>query len=285
MNRLNKFHYFLTIILIFLIVVFSCSITKLNTEKINVAGITVHYIDVGQGDSELIQVNGKNLLIDSGPKESKRQFSIYLNSLKLKKLDYIIATHPHEDHIGNMSDVINKYEIGNFIAPKITTDTNTFNNMVNALISKKLKIIPAAPTVRLDLGEGVKCEILSPLQSSYVGLNNYSVVLKITYGKTKFLFMGDAEGLNEKEILANDSDVSCDVLKLGHHGSTTSSTKEFLDKSLPTMAVISCGKMNIYGHPNKGTLDKLKGKNIETFRTDIDGTVILFSDGNKITKE
>ena len=285
MNKLNKFQFYFVVVIMFPILFSGCKIVSSNIENLSSKGIKIHYIDVGQGDSELIQVNGKNLLIDSGPKESKRQLFKYLNSLKIKKLDYIIATHPHEDHIGNMTDVVNKYSVFNFIAPKITTDTNSFRDMINCLVRKNLKIIPASPLLRLDLGKDVKCEIMSPIQSSYVGLNNYSVVLKITYGKTKFMFMGDSEKTNEKEILENNFDVSCDILKVGHHGSTTATSKEFLNKALPTMAVISCGKGNIYGHPNKGTINNLNEKKIKIFRTDIDGSLIFFSDGNKITKE
>lgn len=245
----------------------------------------VSYIDVGQGDSILVQVNGKNLLIDAGPNESTDKLMSYLSKQNIKKLDFIVATHPHEDHIGAMDTVIKKYDIGEFYAPKKMTTTKTFENMVNALKSKNIKINAAAAGVSLDLGKNVKCEMIAPNGTNYESLNNYSAVIKITYGNSKFLFTGDAEKLSEKEILNKNYDISCDVLKVGHHGSTSSSSKPFLDKVSPKIAIISCGKNNDYGHPHRETVDELKKRNIQIYRTDIDGSIVLISDGKKIAKQ
>lgn len=249
--------------------------------------LMVHYIDVGQGDSMLIQVNNKNLLIDAGPASGTDKLMSYLSKNNIKKLDYVVATHPHEDHIGGMTSVIKKFQVGSFYAPKITTTTKTYQNMIDALKSKNLKINVAKAGVSLDLGENAKCEILAPVntQTKYESLNNYSAVIKLTYGNNKFLFTGDAEKLVEKELLNAKSDLSSDVLKVGHHGSTSSSSKEFLDAVSPKIAVISVGKGNDYGHPHKETLTALKNRKLQIYRTDVDGTVILESDGNKITKK
>lgn len=245
----------------------------------------VNYIDVGQGDSILVQVNGKNLLIDAGPNSSTDKLVSYLNKQNIKKLDFVVATHPHEDHIGAMDTIINKYNIGEFYAPKKTTTTKTFESMVNALKSKNIKINAATAGVSLDLGKNVKCEMIAPNAPNYEDLNNYSAVIKITYGNSKFLFMGDAESLSEKEILNKNHDISSDVLKLGHHGSSSSSSKAFLDKVSPKIAIISCGKNNDYGHPHKETSTEMKKRNIQVYRTDIDGSIVLISDGKKISKQ
>lgn len=281
----------LQVIFVLLIIIFSlsgCSSAKtadtsklINTQNI----MKVTYIDVGQGDSILIQVNDKNLLIDAGPNESTDKLMSYLNKQNIKKLDYVVATHPHEDHIGGMSSVIKKYNIGEFYAPKKMTNTKTFENMVNALKSKNIKINVAFAGVHLDLGKSTKCEMIAPNGTNYENLNNYSAVLKITYGNSKFLFTGDAEKLSEQEILDKNYDISCDVLKIGHHGSTSSSSKSFLDKASPKIAVISCGKNNDYGHPNHKTVDELKKRNIQIYRTDVDGSIVLISDGQKISKQ
>ncbi|WP_034827072.1 ComEC/Rec2 family competence protein [Clostridium carboxidivorans] len=266
----------------------ACSTTKNasnNPIKNNQNVIKVNYIDVGQGDSELIQVNGKNLLIDAGPNESIDKLMSYLSKQNIKKIDYVIATHPDEDHIGGMSSVIKKYDIGEFYAPKKLTNTRTFENMVTALKSKNLKINAGKAGMDLDLGKNVTCQMLAPNNDKYKDTNNYSIVLKITYGESKFLFTGDAEKISETEMLSKNFDLSADVLKVGHHGSTSSSSKEFLDKVNPKIAVISCGKNNKYGHPHSQTLTQLKNRKAQIYRTDVDGSIVLLSDGKKIAKQ
>ncbi|OOM77665.1 ComEC/Rec2 family competence protein [Clostridium sp. BL-8] len=252
--------------------------------KIDSKTMLVHFIDVGQGDSILVQINNKNLLIDSGPKSDKKKFNRYLSSLNLDKLDYVIATHPHEDHIGNMTDVIKNYDILKFYAPKVQSTTKTFEEMIEALKDKNLKInVIKKDTDSIDLGPNTQVTVFSPCRDSYEDLNNYSPVIKIQYGNTSFLFTGDAQKDVEKEILDNNGDISADVLKVGHHGSSTSTSSDFLNKVNPSIAVISVGKDNIYNHPNKDTLKLLSIHNIKTYRTDTDGTVLISSDGSKIT--
>jgi len=245
--------------------------------------LIVHYIDVGQADSILVQVNNKNLLIDAGSIDSKDKLISYLKKQGVHKLDYVVATHPHEDHIGGMSSVIKSFTIGEFFAPKKLANTNVFENMIAAL--KGTKIITAKAGVKLNLGSNTNCEMLAPNSSEYDDINNYSAVIKLTYKKNKFLFMGDAQKLSEDEIIKSNADISCDVLKVGHHGSSTSSSKEFLDKVSPKIAVISSGRGNQFGHPSKGTISEFKNRKYTIYRTDIEGTIVLISDGNTIKRQ
>lgn len=251
----------------------------------------VHYINVGQGDSSLIQVNGKNMLIDCGPRSGKDELFSYLDKLNIKKLDYVIATHPHADHIGNMGDVIRKYEIGAFYAPKVTHTSKTFENMVEALKTKGLKInVIKKGTDSIDLGDGTRVTVYSPIKDEYKkgkedDLNNYSPIMKVEFGSNSFLFTGDAEKEIEQEVLQEKADVKADVLKFGHHGSSTSTTEEFFNAVKPSIGVICLAADNTYGHPHKETLNLIKKNNLKVYRTDTDGDIVLVSDGQNITKK
>ncbi|MGN2339855.1 ComEC/Rec2 family competence protein [Clostridium cagae] len=256
------------------------NIETTKTQETSVGDMKVHYIDVGQGDSELIQVDGKNILIDAGNNDSMAYD--YLKSQGITKLDYVMATHPHSDHIGGMSEVLNNFEIGEFYAPKVTHTTQTYVNMVKALQSKGLKITTPTAGDTLNVGNAT-LQFLAPNGSKYEDMNNYSIVCKLKYGNTSYLFTGDAESLSEGEILAKQLDISADVLKLGHHGSHSSTSQAFLNKINPRYAIVSCGKDNDYGHPHQETIDKLNKKGIEILRTDVSGTIISTSDGNDIT--
>lgn len=273
------------LLLLFTTSLFSCS--EKEKSYVNTNNFQVHYFDVGQGESILVQVNNKNLLIDAGPKDAESQLIKNLNNLSIKKLDYAIATHPHEDHIGGMGQVIKNFDIGKFYAPKVTSNTKTFEYMVNQLNNKNLKINIIKPGMGddIDLGKDTKVEVFSPINSSYDNLNNYSPIIKISYKSTSFLFTGDAEKLSEKEVLNKRYDIKSDVLKIGHHGSSSSTSKEFLNEVNPKIAVISVGKNNDYGHPHKETISSLKNKGIKYFRTDEEGTISLESDGKTVTKK
>lgn len=276
----------LSIIMLLVLLLTSCNsppASSTNSDSSNI--LKVHYIDVGQGDSILIQLDGKNMLIDAGTNESTGKLLSYLKNQNIKKLDYVIATHPHEDHIGGMAEVIKSFDIGAFYAPKKVANTRTFEDMVNALKKKNLKINTAKEGVVINFDSNTNCVMLAPNSDNYEDVNNYSAVIKLTYKNTKFLFTGDAQKLSEKEMVDNGLDLSCDVLKVGHHGSSTSSSAAFLDKSSPKVAVISCGKNNDYGHPHKQTITALNKKNIKIYRTDVDGTVLIESDGKNIVKK
>ncbi|CUU47085.1 ComEC/Rec2 family competence protein [Clostridium beijerinckii] len=253
--------------------------TKTETQKA-LGDLKIHYIDVGQGDSELIQIGDKNILIDAGTSDKKALD--YLKSIGVTTIDYAIATHPHEDHIGSMDDVIKAFNIGKFYAPKATANTKTFSNMIDALKSKNMQITAPKVGDTITIGDAT-LTFLAPNSAKYDDLNNYSVVCKLKYGNTSFIFMGDAEDISEGEILQKQLDIQADVLKVGHHGSHSSTTQAFLDKVKPKYAVISCEKGNDYGHPHEETLDKLNAKNINVFRTDLEGTIIATSDGTNIT--
>ncbi|RII34940.1 MBL fold metallo-hydrolase [Clostridium chromiireducens] len=276
---------FMIIISLYLI---SCSSLYKNSNYIkpDPNQMIVHFIDVGQGDSILIQVNNKNMLIDAGPKSDKNELLNYLSKLNIEKLDYVIATHPHEDHIGNMSDIIDSYNVLKFYAPKVQSTTKTFEKMIDSLKRKGLKInVIRKDTDSIDLGKNTNVRVFSPIDDSYENLNNYSSVIKIQYGSTSFLFTGDAEKDVEEKILDNNENISSDVLKVGHHGSSTSTSKAFLNKINPSIGVISVGKDNTYNHPNNETIKSLKENKVTIYRTDKDGTVILSSDGTKISKK
>lgn len=241
----------------------------------------VSYIDVGQGDSEFIELpNGETLLIDAGTNETGEKAVNYIKSLGYTSIDYVVGTHPHEDHIGGLDDVINAFDIGKIYMPKITADTKTFEDVLDAIDSKGLTINTAKSGVSLVETDGLSVKMLAPVSDSYKNTNDYSAVVKIIYGDTSFLFMGDAEELSESQIT---DDVSADVLKAGHHGSSTSTSETFLDSVCPSAAIISCGRDNSYGHPHKETIEKFNERGIKYYRTDELGTITAISDGKNIT--
>lgn len=247
----------------------------------------VHYIDVGQGDCELIVTKDKTVLIDSGEYENAPKVISYIQSLGIKKLDYVIGTHPHSDHIGGLPEIIKSFEIGKVIAPKIsdemTPTTKTYMNFLNAVKDKGLKLTPAAVGEEYKLDEKTVLKILAPLRNDYDSLNNYSVVCMVTHGKNKFLFMGDAEKEVEKELLEKSEDIDADVLKAGHHGSNSSSTMNFLSAVSPFYSVVSVGTDNSYNHPSKKAIQRILKYSKDIYRTDLQGTIICTSDGENIS--
>ena len=244
--------------------------------------IKIHYIDVGQGDSILIQCGEHNMLIDAGTNSSEEDLISYLDSLNIQKFDYLVGTHTHEDHIGGMDKIVKKYDFDSILFPKTTSNTKTFENFVTEVKNKNKKLTAPDTTKTYILGDAT-FEILSPLKDEYEDQNNYSIVIKLKYKDTSFLFTGDAEKLVEEDILDTNKDISADVIKIGHHGSSTSTSEEFLKKVNPKYAVISLGKDNSYGHPHKETIELLENYNIKTYRTDELGTIICTSDGKNIS--
>lgn len=257
-----------------------------NNEVTNVDGnLIIDYIDVGQGDSILIRQGEHAMLIDGGTTECKEELLEYLKSKNITKFDYIIGTHPHEDHIGSLDDVVNEFEFDTIFFPDVSSarvTTKTFENLILAVANKNMKFTTPVSGKEYSLGEA-KFNILAPSSTSYQSLNNYSIVIKLNYGENSFIFTGDAETLSETEILNSYDDIHADVLKLGHHGSTTSSSKKFLNAVSPKYAVISVGIDNAYNHPTKTTMDKMLELNIPVYRTDELGTIECISDGKNIT--
>lgn len=246
--------------------------------------LTVSYIDVGQADSILITTpDNKNLLIDAGEGEGRSGAVLsYLKARNITSIDTAVATHPHSDHINAMDNVLNEIPVSRFYMPGATHTTKDFENMLDALESVP-EVTQAKAGMSFNVGSSVKCDILAPVSDNYKDLNDYSVVIRLTYGDTAFVFTGDAEALSENEILAGGAELNADVLKCGHHGSSSSTSDEFLATVNPKYAVISCGRDNDYGHPHRETLQKLNSAGINVLRTDEMGTITLVSDGKTVT--
>lgn len=242
--------------------------------------LSVHYLDVGQGDSIFIELpDNETMLIDASTAEYGDGIAEYIYEQGYEKIDYLVATHPHADHIGGMKAVVESLDIDTVYMPKASTTTKTYKNLLQAIKDKGLKINTAKAGVTIAQSENLKISILAPNSDSYDDLNNYSAVIKITCGNRAFLFMGDAENQSENEITA---DVSADVLKAGHHGSSSSTSQEFLARVNPSAAVISCGKDNSYGHPHRETMENLQQAGTEIYRTDTMGTIIAVTDGESL---
>ncbi len=283
-KKTSKISFLLILILFLLFWIFNKNPGIINNEPsvLKDGSMAVHFIDVGQGDCELIEFyDGTVMMIDAGDNGKEDIVTDYIDSLGIDKIDYLIATHPHADHIGGMEEVIERYEIGEIYMPKALSESRTFEKMLDAISKKGLFIHTAEEGKNIISKDNLKVDILSPQKGRlYEDANNNSVVLRLVYGEKTFLFTGDIEALAEKDILFKD--ISADVLKVAHHGSSTSSCYEFAYKVNPSYAVISCGKDNEYGHPHKETLKTFKTIGSQIFRTDESGTVIIITDGNNL---
>lgn len=245
--------------------------------------LKVHYLDVGQGDSIFIELpNNETMLIDAAESYQSENIINYLKNLNYQKIDYVIGTHPHTDHIGGLKDIINTFEIGKIYMPKVVSTTKTYESLLMAIKNKNLKINTAKAGTSIIDTDALKINILAPNNSTYTELNNYSVVTKITYGTTKFLFMGDAEKLSENEIKEN---VSADVIKIGHHGSNTSSSIDFIKKVNAKYGIISVGLNNKYNLPKEETITNWENSGTMIYLTSINGTIRASSDGTNIKIE
>lgn len=279
----------LAALLVFVFISVSCSITidennsQNPKEKVSQSGeLSVSIIDVGQGDSILIKTPGsKYILIDSGSKDGKDKLYEYINKEGVESFYAVVATHPHEDHIGNLDNIIEDYSALAVYMPKVSANTKAFENLLNAIKGRGLKIKNVKAGVEFTIDD-VSFQFLAPNSNEYDDINNYSGVLKVSYGKRSFLLMGDAEKLSENEILKGGTDVSADVIKIGHHGSSTSSSSKFIKTVNPEYAAISCGAGNDYNHPHKETVALLDNLKIKTFRTDLNGTITFTTNGSEL---
>lgn len=255
--------------------------------------LSIYYLDVGQADCELMSIPKEDgsrytVLIDAGDNGGEDELLQTLNDLGVEKIDLAVFTHPHADHIGGAAEVLSAIETDRVCLPPVpesmTPTTATYESMLDILIEREIPVTQAESGLVLYEDKGVSLTVLSPSeQDDWDNLNDWSVVLRLVYGDTAFLFMGDAEEICEEQILDSGAQLSCDVLKVGHHGSATSTSASFLQAASPHFAVISCGKDNTYGHPDAQTLETLQNQDVTVFRTDEDGTILAVSDGENVT--
>lgn len=249
------------------------------------SGFTVHYIDVGQGDCTLVETDdGKFVMIDAGTNDCEYELLRYLDSRNVEYIEYLFLTHPHEDHIGSADAVLNAYNVKNVVKTALSEDNATCERLDNAIkeseryIGTKVTIPETGDKFYVD---GIEFLILSD-GKDYEDVNNSSLCIRMEMGESTFIFTGDAEKSVEYDILDGDFDIDAEVLKCGHHGSSTSSCDAFLNEVSPDIAIISCAKGNMYGHPHVEVLESLLDRSIAVYRTDIDSTVVLDCDADSI---
>ena len=235
------------------------------------SNLEAYFIDVGQADSILIKNNNEAMLIDAGNNEDGEDVVKFIKEKGINKLNYVVGTHPHEDHIGGLDDVINSdIEIENVLMPKIQTNTKTFEDVLDAISNKGLKITEPKKGDTFQIGEA-SCEIMTDSIINEKNLNLSSITIRLQFGNNSMLLMGDSEVENEKTRTWPKTD----VLKVGHHGSKTSSSNEFIKEISPKYAVIGVGKNNKFGHPNNGVLERLNNYGTKIYRTDEDGEISI----------
>ena len=243
--------------------------------------LSVHFIDVGQGDATLIQCDGHAMLIDAGDNSKGTAVQLYLTKQGIEKLDYLVLTHPDADHIGGADVIITKFDIDHIFMSDYTQDTKTYEDVLDALQYKNENWFTPSVGDTYSLGDA-DFTILAPL-NTYDNANDSSVALMLTHGEKKFLFTGDCSENAEKDMAADGQNLSADVYLVGHHGSRYSSSQTFMDAVSPTYAVISCGEYNSYGHPGAEVLNRFRAMGIQVFRTDEQGSIVATSDGSDIT--
>ena len=244
--------------------------------------LQVHFLNVGQGDSILIQNNGENLLIDGGKRSASDKVVGYLEKQGVEEINYVIGTHPHEDHIGGLIKVLDNFDVKNIMLPEVTSNTIVFEDLLDAIERSDIKINTPEVGGKLD-SENMDIKILAPNSEKYSLTNDYSIALRLEHGKNSFLFTGDAEKKSEVEMVEEHGSIlESDVLKAGHHGSKTSSNPEFLDLVDPAITVISVAESNSYDHPSSELMEIFNKRDIDIYRTDEDGDIIMKSDGKVI---
>ena len=262
----------------------------ISAAKNEIAGesdLEVHFIDVDQAECILIKAPDKTVLIDSGDIGYEKTVENYLRTEGILSIDLFILTHPHSDHIGSASGILKSFPVHEVMIPEIPEEflptTSVFEKLLLTISEKNCKFSYSKTGKTYDLGEGIVLEILGPAGYKGDNLNNYSIISKLTFGETSFLFTGDAEKEAEILLLDTGADVSCTVFNAGHHGSSTSNSALFLKAANPEYAAISCGYKNDYGHPHKEVISSFNDFGIEYYRTDYDGSIVFYSDGENIT--
>lgn len=259
--------------------------SSVSTEAIDNVGdstFSVHFIDVGQADSSLVLCDGHSMLIDGGNAEDSNLITAYLKKENISSIDYLVCTHAHEDHVGGLSGALSVAEVKNVIAPQTGADTKAYRNFMDKSAGQGLMIQHPQAGYSFTLGS-CNAYIIGPVNESTDDLNNTSIVMKLVYGNTSFLFTGDAERDEELDIISAGYDISADVLKVGHHGSDSSTSYLWLREIMPKYAVISAGKGNSYGHPAETVLSRLRDSDTQVFRTDLQGDIVAVSDGSNVT--
>ena len=282
----SNIQYLFVLIVVFAIAGTISLISHDNEKKItpnnNDNMLVVHFLDVGQGDCEFIELpNSQCMLIDASTKEYGDDIVEAIKGYGYSEIDYVVATHPHADHIGGMSEVIDSFDIGKIYMPRTSSNSKSFEGLLTSISNKNLSINTAKTGTTIYSDNDINIEILSPISSFYEETNDYSAVVKLEYGESSFLFMGDAEKPVENELIEKYGyDLDVDVLKAGHHGSRYSSSTEFLDYVTPEYTVISCAKDNSYGHPHSETIKRLNNVNTQIFRTYELGNITVSCDSN-----
>lgn len=247
--------------------------------------LTVRMLDIGQGDAFLLEKDGKFVMIDTGDIEHRDQIVALLHKYKVKEISKIIITHPHADHLGGMNAIFKNFKVDAIYDDGMPAGTGSYKNYLKQIKEKKIPYHVLKAGDEVDFFDGVKFNVLGPVkvikdQKGNSDFNNNSIVGRLTYGSFSMMFTGDAEQEEEKTILGKGGTLKSDVLKVGHHGSRTSTSPAFLKAVSPKNAFISCGQGNDYGHPHKVTIDKLEKAKVQIYRTDRNGTVTLTSDGS-----
>lgn len=254
-----------------------------NAVTVPMDGLYVHYIDVGQGDSELVCCNGEYMLIDAGEPGASDAVLEYLDTLGIDKLDYLVCTHGHSDHCGGLDAVVESLEVETVFTSPYTGDSASYEIFTDAVYDAGLELTVPELWESYSLGEA-RFSFLGPLED-YDNTNDDSLVIRLEYGDTSFLFTGDMTAKAEKDLINDGARLRCDVLKVGHHGSSGSSCYQFLYEAQPSIGVISCEKGNRYGHPHEETLSRLHDADVTVFRTDLEGSIVIFSDGMKVERK
>ncbi|MBQ4066308.1 MAG: MBL fold metallo-hydrolase [Clostridia bacterium] len=269
-------------VLIVIAVIFYIADVIINNESIALSGdCEFHFIDVGQGDSALIISEEGVVVIDAGPQDHAESTLEYIQSYT-EEIDYLILTHPHEDHIGGADEIVSNLTVKNVIMSDAYSDTETIERLLDAIEKSGADVIEAKAGDEYTAG-GIELTILSPV-TEFADFNDYSVVTRVEYGETSAIITGDVEKNSEGIMVERymRSLLRADIYQVSHHGSVTSNSEEFLDAVSPKYAVIQCGEDNSYGHPHKETVDKLEERGIEYFRTDERGHIVFITDGKEL---